>query len=34
MITKPVAYEQVVDTRYLDAALKEIGTVPCSRCVQ
>jgi NitT/TauT family transport system substrate-binding protein len=33
MITKPVAFDQVVETRYLDAALKEIGTVPCPRCI-
>jgi NitT/TauT family transport system substrate-binding protein len=33
MITKPVAYEQVVDTRYLETALKDIGTVPCPKCV-
>jgi len=34
MITKPVAFEQVVETRYLDAALKEVGTVPCPRCAR
>jgi len=33
MITKPVAYEEVVDTRYLEAALKDIGRVPCPTCV-
>ena len=33
MLTKPVPYEQVVDTRYLDAALKDVGTVACPRCV-
>ena len=34
MLTKPVAYEQVVETRYLDAALKQLGTVACPRCVR
>jgi hypothetical protein len=34
MITRPVAFEQVVETRYLEAALKDVGTVPCPRCVQ
>ena len=33
MLTRPVAYEQVVDTRYLEAALKDVGTVACPRCV-
>jgi NitT/TauT family transport system substrate-binding protein len=34
MITRRVPVEQVLETRYLDAALKEIGTVPCPRCAQ
>jgi NitT/TauT family transport system substrate-binding protein len=34
MITKPVAFEQVVETRYLEAALKDVGIIACPRCVQ
>lgn len=33
MLTKAVAYEQVVDLRYLEAAWRDVGTVPCPACV-
>jgi NitT/TauT family transport system substrate-binding protein len=32
MITRKLAVDGVLDMRYLAAALKEIGTVPCPRC--
>lgn len=32
LITKRLALDQVIDMRYLDAALKDIGTVPCPKC--